>query len=181
MINIDLHIIAQQRKTLTEYLKKSFRMYVSEDFIRTDTPKKHTLLNHVYRFKRSIWYTHQKETNGLMMKRSLYYVDYGINVWTEINGLRPSLVFKNNDFKYWEDTIVIPLTSYAIGKSLDTFDVKISPNATNNLKNDSLLKIRQLRMVSKKRIQQYIWKITDNELKDLVQQKVLLMLWIHFS
>lgn len=176
MINIDLHIIIQKWKEIESIFKRNFQMYVSPDFIDQETPKKHNLNNHISWFKNKIKYNHQKETVGLMMKRSLYYVDYGINIGTEINGIRPSLIYKNNDYKYGEDTIAIPITSYTDEKSVDTFDIHLEKTKDNNLKNDSLLKIRQIKMISKKRVQSYIGKISDIELKNNIQNKIILML-----
>ena len=83
-------------------------------------------------------------------------VDYGMNIGTEINGVRPSLVFKSSNAKYGEDLIVIPITSYEDGlhesKSIDQFDIEIIPNTENNLSHKSLLKLRQIRCISKKRV-----------------------------
>ena len=80
MIEIDFHIVINKWKELQKLLQKNFRMLVNADFLMNETPKKHNLLNHIYWFKNKIKYNQQKETIGIMTKRSIYYVDYGINI-----------------------------------------------------------------------------------------------------
>ncbi len=116
-------------------------------------------------------------------------VDYGMNVWTEINWIRPSIIFKNSNYKYWEDIIVIPMTSYLEEqeniKSVDEFDIEIKASPDNWLDNNSLLKIRQLRCVSKKRLKlkKHTWNIIirwelESKYYDIIEAKVKIMLWI---
>jgi len=117
-------------------------------------------------------------------------IDYGVNVWTEINGIRPSIIFKSSSAKYWEDIIVIPITSYIDWKedkkSVDEFDIEILKDSDNNLKNKSLIKIRQLRCVSKKRIKSkkwsdklnIFWEIKSVKLQEKIKTNVRIMFWI---
>lgn len=114
-------------------------------------------------------------------------VDYGMNIGTEINGIRPSIIFKNSNYKYWEDIIVIPITSYKDEqeKSKDEFDVEIEASRKNWLTNNSLIKIRQLRCVSKKRLKtnrkweevRILWEI-EEKYHDEIETKVKTMLAI---
>jgi mRNA-degrading endonuclease toxin of MazEF toxin-antitoxin module len=61
---------------------------------------------------------------------------------------------------------------------VDIFDVKILSTKSNNLKKESYIKIRQIKSISKKRIWWYIWKITDINIKDDVQNNLIKMFWM---
>lgn len=111
-----------------------------------------------------------------------------MNIWTDINWIRPSIVFKNSNYKYWEDIIVIPITSYEKeqedSKSVSEFDIKIEANKTNWLSHDSLIKIRQLRAVSKKRFKtnkkwiiKIIWEV-EVSLRGDISGNIRRMLWV---
>ena len=178
MIHIDLQIFAQKRSDKTSLFKKKFRLYVKDSFLSWVVGKKHTLASYVSRVRDMIKMHHNSEENMLLLKWRIYAVDFWMNVWTEINGTRPAVIYKDNTYKYWEDIIVIPLTSYTDEKSVDQFDVKVVSWASTWLKNDSLMKVRQMRSVSKKRVQKYIGKIREIETKDEVQEKVCRMLGI---
>jgi mRNA-degrading endonuclease toxin of MazEF toxin-antitoxin module len=116
-------------------------------------------------------------------------VDYGMNVWTEINWIRPSIIFKNSNYKYWEDIFVIPMTSYKDEqeetKSKDEFDIEIESSEENWLSHKSLIKIRQLRCVSKKRfkLKKKTWNIIirwelEKQYHDKIETSVKIIFWI---
>jgi hypothetical protein len=67
-----------------------------------------------------------------------------------------------------------------LDKSIDTFDVEIMPNADNWLKVISHAKIRQMRCISKKRIENCVWKIIDIETKDKIQNTLIKMFGMKF-
>lgn len=116
-----------------------------------------------------------------MTKRQIYYVDFGINVWTEINGSRPAIVYKASRKSFWEDIIVLPITGYTPNKSKDEFDVSVNLNQCEWLSKESLVKTRQMRCVSKKRFWNYIWRITDIAVKNEVQFSLIRMMWMHIQ
>jgi mRNA-degrading endonuclease toxin of MazEF toxin-antitoxin module len=130
----------------------------------------------------------KKQELAEINKWKICFVDFWMNVWTEINGRRPAIIYKHNDYKFWEDVIVIPITSYEDeeNKSKDTFDVEIEANDINGLTHKSLIKVRQIKCISKKRLQ--TWKesgiviingkIDDEEIKKLVDSNVRVMFGI---
>jgi hypothetical protein len=71
-------------------------------------------------------------------------------------------------------------------KELDIFDIIINPNNDNKLTKDSLLKMRHLKSISKKRILWRIWKIenikidveSNTMLYDKIDWKIKQMMWI---
>jgi len=181
MINIDLHILVEQISDKTLLFKKNFRMFVKNIFLQGDEFKKHNLTNHLYRFKNMIKMNHQKEITQRMTKRSVYYVDFGINVWTEINWTRPALIYKDSKKSFGEDILVIPITWYTNKKSVDEFDIHISLQQCPFMTKASIIKTRQIKCISKKRIGNYIWKITDLDLKNELQSALIKMMWMHIQ
>jgi len=177
-INIDLKISVENIIDKVNIYKKNFIMFVRKDFIFKVEEKKHNLENHLYWLKKKIYLNQNREKLKASTKWSIYYVDYWINIWSEINWVRPSIIYKNSHFTSGEDIIVIPLTSYKINKSLDTFDVELESDKANKLKVKSYIKLRQIRSISKKRIESYIWKITDLELKNKIQDNLIKMFWM---
>lgn len=111
-----------------------------------------------------------------------------MNIWSEINGMRPAIIYKHDEYRYWEDTIVIPITSFEDWghKPMDTFDIDIEADITNGLSHRSLIKIRQLRCISKKRFKKskktnnvmIIGKIEDEDLKKRIESNIKVMFWI---
>ena len=150
-------------------------MFVKPEFISETEEKKHNLNNHTLWYKEKIKFNHLAEIKNAWTKRAIYYVNYWINIWSEINGVRPSIIYKSSKSSYGEDTIVIPLTSDKIWKSIDSFDVEILPDSDNGLKVLSHVKIRQIRCVSKKRIETYVGKIINEEVKNTIQSKLISM------
>ena len=172
--NINLIVDVQDSQDNTQNIyKKNFLLYVKQEFIEWTQDKKHNLNNHTIRYKEKIKFNHFKEKQKATTKRSIYYVDYWINIGSEINWIRPSIVYKDSKYSYWEDLIVIPLTSDKADKSVDSFDIEIQPDTDNNLKNISHAKLRQMRCISKKRIENYVGKIVKIETKDQIQNKLI--------
>jgi mRNA-degrading endonuclease toxin of MazEF toxin-antitoxin module len=174
-INIDIRIQVENLIEKASIYMKNFIMYVREDFVADTVEKKHNLQNHLYWLKEKIRLNQSSEIQKPSTKWSIYYVDYGINVGNEINGVRPSIMYKDSQYTFGEDIIVIPLTSDKPGKSVDIFDVEIIPDRDNRLRNTSYAKLRQIRSVSKKRIANGVGKITDLATKDAIQDNLISM------
>ncbi len=156
-------------------------MFVRDEFIVQTEEKKHNLQNHLYWLKEKIRLNQLPEVIKASTKWSIYYVNYGINVWNEINGKRPSIIYKNSAWTFGEDIIVIPLTSEKVDKSIDHFDVRLLPDMSNWLKNPSYIKLRQIRSISKKRIEWGIWKITDKNIQDQIEASLVEMFGINIK
>jgi mRNA-degrading endonuclease toxin of MazEF toxin-antitoxin module len=79
-----------------------------------------------------------------------------MNVGSEINGTRPAIIYKASSYKYGEDIIVLPITSFegvdGEEKSKDSLDVILEENKNNGIGHKSLIKVRQIRCISKKRL-----------------------------
>lgn len=157
MLNQSIQITVQIIDYITKavlYLK-DFPLSVRIDFITATEAKKHSVENHLEWVAQKITINERPEVINRKKKWSIYLVNYGMNIGSEINGMRPSIVYKKSQFAFGSDLIVIPLTSYDEEKSIDTFDVLINPDNTNGLSKPSLIKTRQMRCVSQKRLGRY--------------------------
>lgn len=177
-INIDIRIQVENLIEKVSIYMKNFIMYVREDFVVDSMEKKHNLESHLHWFQKKIKINQQKEVLQQKIKWTLYYVDYGINIGSEINGTRPSIIFKANEYSYGSDLIVIPMTSFDLDKSIDTFDIIIDVDAINKLKRKSIIKTRQIRVISQKRLGAYIGKIENIQIQDQLNKNIQIMLWI---
>ena len=185
-VKLDISITKQE--DFENLFYKSYSEKLHKDFIENKEDKKHNINSHSNWFNKKIKLNHQKENIEIINKWKLCMVDYWMNVWTEINWVRPSIIFKANSYLQWEDIFVIPITSFKDWeiKSIDEFDIEIKPDKNNNLKNKSLIKIRQLRCISKKRIRpkkwssklNIFWEIVDVEFRELIQSNVKRIFWI---
>lgn len=121
--------------------------------------------------------SNNNEIDSITVKWSVYYVDFGINIGTEINGTRPALIYKATKFSYGRDIIVIPFTSFWEDKSVDKFDITIQKELIDGLKNDSILKTRHIKSLSKKRLGKFVWFLKDDALKTEIARKLNMMFW----
>lgn len=176
MISVDLHIFVEKVTEKSKVFTKTFRIKMKEIFLFSNGFKKQNLHSHIYRLKSKIKINQQSETLDRLIKWHIYYVDFGLNIGTEINWIRPAIMFKASKKSYWEDIIVLPITWYTQSKSIDEFDVMISMEQSKWLTKKSLIKTRQIRCVSKKRLWNFIGKITDDDLKDLLQDTLAKMM-----
>ena len=186
----ELEIVLNEKETKENLFRKDYNLELHSDFIENREDKKHNISSHTKWFRWKIKLNHKKENVEVLNKWKLCMVDYGMNIWTEINWVRPSIIFKANTYLQWEDIIVIPITSYKNweeeNKSIDKFDIELMPNDDNNLKNKSLIKIRQLKCISKKRIKSrkwsdklnIFWEISNKDLQEQIITEVKRMFWI---
>ena len=127
-IRTKLSIMLTVAEDFVTKFSKWYNIEVHEDFVAFKDDKKHNISSHSKWFRKKIYLNHSKESTAILNKWKICMVDYWMNVWTEINWIRPSIVFKNSNYKYWEDIFVIPMTSYKEEqekvKSKDEFDIE---------------------------------------------------------
>ena len=188
-ININLKVIVTKISDNSNLISKNFLLFVKDIFIEESNTKSHNFSNHIENFKEKIKLNQQLDNRKDFLKYDIYYVNFWVNVWNEINWERPCLIFKSNRHNKWSDIIVIPMTWLLDinwkNKKLDKFDIVIAPDNSNKLKKESILRIRLIRSISKKRVWTRIGKL-DNVLDntymyDLIDNKINSMLWIKKS
>jgi hypothetical protein len=190
--NVSIDVWITELEDNSNLFQKWNNHILHKDFIENRIDKKHNMNSHTKWFNTKIKLNHEKEflqEKSVINKWKICMVDYWMNIWTEINWIRPSIIFKNSNYKYWEDIIVIPMTSYKEDqldiKSKDEFDVEIISSDENWLDNNSLVKIRQLRCISKKRFKTHkkTWNIIIRwEIEEVYYEKIewniKIMFWI---
>ncbi len=159
-----------------DVFSKSYKIAMRKEFVDNTNLKDHWFENHV------MWFLTQLKTNCKPLvtqpfeKRQIYTINFGMNIGSEINGFRPSLIYKASHNTLWEDVLAIPLTSALREKQSDKFDVFIPKNEKNNLYQNSYARLRQLRSVSVKRIGKIVGTITDNTVINAINDGVKAML-----
>jgi len=124
-LNLEI-IITSLKETL---FKNSYTLNLREVFVKNNEKKSSGLENNVNWFLKKLKLSNHEKSpefhNSTFHKWSIYYVNYGINIGSEINGNRPSIMIKDTFNTYGKDLIAIPLTSFSEEKSIDKFDVMI--------------------------------------------------------
>jgi len=111
----------------------------------------------------------KNEPNLQLNKWDIYFVNLWKNIWSELNKIRPCIIYSNYFFNNWKTTVVIPLKSYKwkINKKVH---ILIYWNKINNLKLDSIVDLLSIRQVSKKRILLKRWFLSKKELEKIDKQ-----------
>lgn len=93
-----------------------------------------------------------------------------MNTGSEINGARPSIIYKASDSTLGDDVIVIPLTSAQKQKQPDKFDIPVPKDAANKLFQNSYARLRQIRVVSIKRLGKAVGEIKNQDVINAVNE-----------
>lgn len=146
---VDLSFILNNFKTWINFFLAKKVLFLLEDFIKNRTEKKHNILNHVNWFFKKIKINNSKNKEFNVKKFDICLIDFWMNIWSEINWIRPALVVWKN--KTASSVWVVPISSFKIESSLEKYDCVIDWNKKNWLRTKSVLKIWQLKNVSKSR------------------------------
>jgi mRNA interferase MazF len=111
------------------------------------------------------------------VRGEIWHVNFGINIGSEFNYTRPALVYQNPIFSGSDTVMVIPITKFHDEKKLPEHDIYLE-KSLGSLDMDSILRIWSMRTISKRRIGKKIGKITDSEILDKIDTKIILFLWI---
>lgn len=144
---------------------EAFTLKLLPEFVHNTQPKEHGFKNHVQGFVNSLKQNSIIGEKQSYTKRQIYVVSYGMNTGSEINGDRPSIIYKASHSTFGDDVIVIPLTSVGKQKKSDSFDVFVGKNPNNKLFQNSLARLRQIRSVSTKRVGKKLGEITSDAVK----------------
>jgi len=94
----------------------------------------------------------------------IYYAELFPFVGSEQGGLRPVLIIQNNvGNKYSPTVIAAAITSQATKKPLPTH-VVVS-ESKYGLPKDSVVLLEQIRTISKSRLQEYVGRLTEEDMK----------------
>lgn len=162
-----------------DVFSESYRIAMRDKFVQNPNPREHGFKNHVHSFVVQL----KKNTSPIIKqsfnKWDIRVVSYEMNIGSEINGDRPSIVYKASDSTKWEDIVVIPLTSAAKQQQSDRFDISVPKDDTNKLYQSSYARLRQIRSVSIKRVGKIVWIVTDEKVKKEINEAIQTMLAIN--
>ncbi len=158
---------------------ESYRIALRDKFVENKNPKEHGFKNHLEGFVFQLKQNSKELVKQAYSKRQIYVVSYGMNTGSEINGDRPSLIYKASDSTLGEDVIVIPLTSAFLQKQSDKYDIFVPKDKANNLFQNSYARLRQIRSVSIKRVGKSIGTLADEKVIQLINEQAKKMLWIN--
>lgn len=85
--------------------------------------------------------------------------------WSEQSWVRLCVILQTNAISdYWNTTIVAPLTSKKI-LNIYPYEVFVKKGSVNGLKEDSKLKLDQIKVIDKSRIIKKLWTILDEDIR----------------
>lgn len=190
LINSDLTISVLHSDSECNTFSETFNINLHPDFIENTESKKQNITSHARWLNRKIKINHLEDEFIELTKWKIVLVDFWMNVWSELNWIRPAIIYRASSFKWWENTTVLPITSLLNDKWEEKWrkilDVMLPENKANWIDHDSIVKISQLRCVDKKRFRrhkksndvQILWTITDEKIKELIDQNCKIMFWI---
>jgi len=127
-----------------------------------------SISNFIEWFYRKIEINFLFKTNNTFYPRKweIYFVNLWQNIWSELNKIRPCIIYSDRKFNNSWTIVIIPLTSYK-WRFNKNFQVKLDSSKICNLKSDSLALPSQIRSISKNRIWEKIWKIENRFLSKI--------------
>lgn len=131
--------------------------------------KKPTEENIIKWVKTAKYYTIKERNTKVVPKPGeIYTVDMGVNVGSEINGVRPAIIISSTRFNMKSGTVlIVPLTGHEFarpGQILISEDVLEEGNVSG------VGKIEMITTISKGRIGEYIGKLNEKGRKVLAQK-----------
>lgn len=159
-----------------ELFWESFTLKLLPKFVENVNPKEHWIKNHVNWFVDSLKQNSTTVEKQTYTKWQIYVVNYWMNTGSEINGNRPSIIYKDTHSTYGDDVIVVPLTSSGNQKQSDTYDIFVAKKDDNKLFQNSFARLRQIRSVSVKRVWKKLGEINDDMVKKLINDWIKKML-----
>lgn len=189
-INSDLTVSILHSDENCETFSETFNLNLHPDFIENTESKKQNITSHARWLNKKIKINHFEDEFIELTKWKIVLVDFWMNIWSELNWIRPAIIYKASSFKWWENTTVLPITSLLNDKWEEKWrnflDVILPKDENNWIDHDSLVKVSQLRCVDKKRFRRHkktnkvniLWTITDENIKEIIDQNCKIMFWI---
>ena len=100
--------------------------------------------------------------NGKIMRGEMYYADLNPVIGSEQGGLRPVLILQNNIGNKHSPTVVVAAITSRMGKPKLPTHVRLG---TGRLSKDSIVLLEQIRTIDKRRLCEFIGRVTDHEME----------------
>lgn len=91
-----LHVLLKEANG-KEAFSESYKIALRDTFVNNSNPREHGFKNHVHSFLTLLKKNTKPHIRQSFKKFSIHVVSYGMNAGSEINGDRPSLIFKSDD------------------------------------------------------------------------------------
>ena len=112
--------------------------------------------------------TNKEKPSRFLKRGDIVNVDFGRNLGTEKNGIRPAIIISNNSInKHSKNIIVAPMTSIS-NKYDSNGDLKLlathvilSRRFYKNLAHTSIVQLEDMRSVDKDRVTSYVGDVSD--------------------
>ncbi len=100
LIQTDLSVTVVHEDENADVFSEDWEISMHPNFLNLKDSKRHNITSHSRWFKNKIKLNHLKEGIEAINKRKICIVDFGMNIGTEINGIRPVIVYKASTYKY---------------------------------------------------------------------------------
>ena len=172
----DYELTVHVKKTLgDEVFAKTYKIALRDELVWGKNPKEHNLTSHIEGLITQLKLNSIQLQKLPVKKFEIYAVNFSSSIGSEITAIRPALVITPNNLR-GEDVTVIPLTSAAKEKVIDPYDLLLLKDADNKLYQNSYLRLRQIRAVSKNRLQKQLGEIKNKEIRQQINDAVTRML-----
>lgn len=119
----------------------------------------------------------EKNTPNLIPHQwSIYEVVLWQNIWSELNKTRPCIIISQDVLNKWNTIIILPLKSIKITTKFWILSVKID-NKISHLRKQTFCSCFNIKEVSKKRLWQYIWTISNKDIKN-IKKSLHIIFWL---
>ena len=100
IISSSLTIGVDQKDPYENLFQEQYSIALHQDFILKKEAKKHNINSHSQWMRDSIKLNHEPNELVEINKRKIVYVQFGMNVGTEINGIRPAVIYKPDEYRF---------------------------------------------------------------------------------
>lgn len=121
--------------------------------------------------KINIHFEWNNKENLIPKKWEIFLVNFWQNIWSELNKIRPAIIYSNYYLNWWNNLIVIPIKTLKNNFN-KKIHVIIEKDNLNKLDEKSYASVYNLKEVSKKRIIRKIWNLDEIFIKK-IDKKIL--------
>lgn len=118
------------------------------------------------------WKIHESKNFPKKVKQwDIYWVNFGVNIGSEFNFVRPAIVISRTDENQkMNNVLVVPLTTFKPHKKYNSFDIVLDTKEVGKIQEKSIAKIKHLRDVSKKRLSKKITRLEKADRAKIYKQ-----------
>lgn len=104
--------------------------------------------------------------SGKIYRGEMYYADLNPVIGSEQGGVRPVLIIQNDTGNFHSSTVIVAAMSGRINEK-PNLPTHYKVRAYAGLKEESLVLLEQIRTIDKKRMQEYIGRLSKTDMKQI--------------